>query len=115
MNKIKKIKTKEISVFCHICEGEHVEPFGTVIVDVDYEEDMVFGTCDECYEKVEEASKECFSCSEARRSLNRFDRPLRMRNGNPQWICGVTHRKPKYCKTIKWLKKVVWEDEEMRE
>jgi|TARA_R100000030_G_scaffold16823_1_gene11271 hypothetical protein len=106
MNKIKKVKTKEISVYCAVfCgdDGEQVEPFGTMKVDDDYEEDMMFGTCDECYEKVEEASKECFDCSESRRILNRFDRPLRMRNGDPQWVCGETHRKPKYCKTIKWL------------
>ena len=103
---MKKRKEKEISVYCAVfCgdDGEQVEPFGTMKVYDDYEEVMMFGTCDECYKKLEEASKECFSCSEQIKILNQFDKPLRMLNGDPNWICGETHNKPKYCKTIKWL------------
>ena len=88
-------RTNVYCAYCHV-EGE---PFGTIKVGNYYEEVAMFGTCNKCYKILENASKECFECSQHRRLYTQFDKPLRMNNGDPTWICGETHVKAKYCKT----------------
>ena len=104
--------SKTLDVFCMMCDPDGTKQVGpittiTLSPEDDYEEDVIDGTCDGCYKKIDEASKDCFNCSEHRRMMSLLE-PNQSWVGHPTWICGarINYGNIKYCKTIKWIKQV---------